>query len=477
MRKIFIFIFLYVLTFANNLTDFSLLDEKKHISKDIYKKLSIIETDQTLLCNKDRYKIDQIRDLIFKYSFEKNDYFLNQLDSLIKESFTRYFNDINFGCLQNNDFVKKNEFKQDKNIQNHFLYISLKKALNRYIDIKRSGGWEKIDKSFFILKKGDKDPEIIKIKKRLQITDDYSCADFNEIFDECLEDAVKRFQKRHGIKIDGVIGPNTLKMLNISVDKKIEIIKLNIERLRWLLDEDEDFILVNIPDFSLLFYKNNKLKLKMKAIVGKKERQSPLMSDFITYAVLNPYWKAPETIVKEDILPKLKNKEFDYLKKKGIIATLDWDGNEEIDFEDIDWNQYNYKNVPFVFMQKPGPKNFLGFVKFIFPNSEDIYIHDTPDQYLFNYRKRAFSSGCIRVHKPIELFYYLYNNKSEKITYRGILEKLLTKKTQILPFDKKIRIYIMYLTSFVDEDGVVNFREDIYDIDKKMKNYLKNLVK
>ena len=464
-KKISIFLLFSLLLLANNF-DFN-LTKNSNIPKDVYKIIAKIKSDNSVLCNKSKYNLNRIRDIIFRYTLEKDKNLLIELQSLLNSSFNQYLHDINFGCLKKEDFVLlSNNEKKQKNIQNHPIYLSLIQALNRYIQIKKKNGWEKIEKNFYLIKPKDKSKIILKIKNRLKITGDYECNYINELYDECLEKGVKKFQRRHGLKADGIIGPKTLAKMNETVDKKIQILKLNIERIRWLLENDENFVIVNIPDFSLSLYISNKRVLKMKAIIGRKDRQTPILKDYIKYSVLNPYWRAPKTIVKEDILPKLKKKEFEYFEKKGIYAALDWDGKEIVDIRDIDWTIYN-DSTPYVFMQEPGPNNFLGFVKFIFPNSDDIYIHDTPDQNLFNLKNRALSSGCVRVEKPIELLYKIYQNEDRNLTYRKILKMLIEKRDLILPLKKPFRVYIFYMTAFVDENGV-NFRDDIYDIDRKM---------
>ncbi|WP_281950713.1 L,D-transpeptidase family protein [Nitrosophilus kaiyonis] len=478
MRIIILIIFLIIDLFSNaidiNTTkNFFELDREGNINPSVYKILNKIEHDRSILCDKSRYNIYLIKEKLFDYSFEKNSEKLNDLKILINRAFNQYFYDLNHGCIKKENFLKILPQKENLDIQENLIYNNLLNALKKYVLIEKKGSWDKIEKNFYILKKGDSNQVIIKIKKRLKLSGDYKCENIDNIFDQCLEDSVKIFQKRHGLKVDGKIGPETIKYMNISLKDKILKIVLNIERLRWILENDNDFILINIPDFSLDFFKNKHKTLHMKVIVGREDRQTPIMKDYIKYAVLNPYWKAPKTIVQKDILPKLQKRKFEYLKNKHIIASLDWDGNDTIEYENVDWSLYNADNIPFVFMQKPGPQNFLGFIKFIFPNSEDIYIHDTPEQNLFKYKKRAFSSGCIRVKKPIELFYNLYNLNSEKITYRDILEKLVNKETKIIPFDKKIRVYILYMTAFVDDEGLINFRDDIYNIDKKMKDFIK----
>ncbi|WP_456390370.1 L,D-transpeptidase family protein [Hydrogenimonas sp.] len=356
----------------------------------------------------------------------------------------------------------------------NILVRHLQNALGRYERIEAAGGWPKITSLEGSLREGDIHPVVPRIKKRLYITGDFPKApDTNMTFGPSLAEAVERFQWRHGLKIDGIVGPRTLCAMNVDVAQRIRTIKINIIRLEWLTQPKKDFLVANIPAFTITLYRNETPVLSMKTIVGKKSRPTPMLSDRLTYSILNPCWRAPKTIVAEDILPKLKAGRFDYLQEKGIIATRTNDGNDSIDLKSIDWSRYNEDNIPFIFMQKSGPKNYLGFVKFMFPNPFDIYIHDTPEEDLFSKRYRARSSGCIRVERPLELFHALYDpQNSGKWSYKKIASALLGKKEKLVGLPGGIPVYILYMTVFTDKDGIVHFAPDIYGYDAIMARYI-----
>ncbi|BDY11864.1 L,D-transpeptidase family protein [Hydrogenimonas cancrithermarum] len=368
--------------------------------------------------------------------------------------------------------IDKREANLSSNGEN-ILLQRLENALSKYENIAFDGGWPVIPDNFPILKTGDLHDAVPAIRSRLCVTGDYNCSlDANRTFDRELADAVRRFQLRHALKADGIVGPDTLEAMNVPVQKRVETIKINIVRLRWLTTGSHDFIAANIPTFTLALYRDNRCVLSMKTVVGRKERATPMISDTLTYAVLNPYWRAPKTIVAEDILPKLKAGRFDYLESIGIVVTQRADGNDSIDMRSIDWHRYDNADIPYIFLQKPGEKNYLGFVKFMFPNEFDVYIHDTPDDYLFRYDNRAKSSGCIRVEKPIELFHALYENGTGVWRYKRIVEELLKKEEKLVGLPRPLPIYILYMTAFVDEAGEIHFVKDIYGYDRRMVEYM-----
>ena len=451
--------------------------ENGRLTPAAYELLNTIRTDRTLLCPISRYglhRIDRLRER-------------NGVDPEAAEALQRVFAEISgqyrhdrlYGCLDpyavypghvGIDGWDANRSKGGESI----LVKDLEEALEFYESIDREGGWSPIAGDFRILEVGDTHPAVAAIKARLRITGDFNLTeDSNATFDEALADAVRTFQMRHGLKADGIVGPMTRRALNVPVGEKIETIRINIERLRWLTDGRGDFLMANIPDYSLTLYREKRPVLTMKAVVGSTDRPTPMLSDTLTYAVLNPYWRAPKTIVEEDILPKLKAGRFDALARVGIVATRAADGNETVDLRSVDWRRYSAETVPYVFLQKPGIHNYLGFVKFMFPNDFDVYIHDTPHDELFDASKRAKSSGCIRAEKPLELFHALFNPHGDNgWRYKKIVKELMKGEERLVGLADPIPVYILYMTAFVDDRKRVHFREDIYGYDGIMKDYL-----
>jgi len=351
----------------------------------------------------------------------------------------------------------------------HSGYLRLKSALLKYQNIKKFGGWPKIPVGLK-LRKGDTEKRIADLRSRLLISGDLSGSKRGdrEYFDEALESGIKKFQARNGLKTDGVVGSNTLSALNISVEDRIEQIKLNMERWRWLpQDLGKRYILVNTANFELDIIENGQTVTSTRAIVGKKKRPTPALSRKITYMELNPYWNIPHKIAINDVLPCIKN-DSNYLKDKSIRIFENWeDGAKEVNPESIDWNRVTKKNFGYKLRQDPANSNALGRVKFIFPNKFSIYLHDTPARTLFNKTKRIFSSGCIRIEKPMELAAYLLTDNS-KWTYEKLTAAVDSKKTRTILLSDPMNIHILYWTAWVDKNGTVNFRDDIYGRDRQL---------
>ncbi len=348
-------------------------------------------------------------------------------------------------------------------------YRALKEELIRYLEIQQSGGWVPLllEGTFELGKSYDTVPLL---RERLHITGDYkACGGGKEglVYDECLKQAVIHFQKRNGLVPNGVIGKNTRAVLSKTIEERITTIRLNLDRIKWLKERNEQrHIVINIPAFTLYFEEDKKLRHSMKVIAGKRKHPTPILSNTVEYIVLNPYWNVPKSIIQKEMIPELL-KNPNAMAKKKIEIHIGWGKDaRKVSGDSIDWSQYRYsKNMPFRFAQVPGTQNALGKVKFLFPNRFIVYMHDTPTKSLFKKNVRAFSHGCIRLEQPIELLrtFSTFNNtvnfdKSQKI--------LKGKRRTHLNLDTKVPVDVVYLTSWVDYDGVLQFRNDIYGYDK-----------
>ena len=286
-----------------------------------------------------------------------------------------------------------------------------------------------------------------------------------------LLEAVKRFQKRHGISADGMVGPRTAAKMALSPAALVETIRVNMERWRMLEPpEGDNYVLVNIPGYSLYVMQQHKPLLQMQAIVGRRDRATPVFASQMRYIVFNPYWQIPETILTEDLIPKVKA-DPRYLQKKNITiyAADDREARRPIDPASIRWAHWRAAdNERYYFREAPSAVNPLGYVKFIFPNPYDIYIHDTPSDELFDKERGTFSSGCIRVRKPIELAYALLKRETPEITYKTLFLKIASGKNEWIRLQQPINVYITYQTARVDENGLINFYEDIYGNDSEL---------
>lgn len=294
-------------------------------------------------------------------------------------------------------------------------------------------------------------------------------------FDEDLKTAVISFQKKHGLYADGIVGSLTQKFLNMSAEEKINKIRLNLERMRWLpRDLGEKYLLINIPEFRLKMIENDDIKLSMNVVVGEKKHPTPIFSDEMSYVVLNPTWNIPQSITKKEIIPKLM-KDPNYLVSKGIDIYESWHPeSEKMNSQDIidAFILEEAGSLPnFRLKQSPSSQNPLGRMKFMFPNKHAVYLHDTPAKSLFGNARRAYSHGCIRLAQP-EALLSAIGQVEKNLTPSKVDTILKDANEKSLGLNKKIPIHIVYLTSWVDEHGQLQFREDIYNYDSIQKNLM-----
>jgi murein L,D-transpeptidase YcbB/YkuD len=348
------------------------------------------------------------------------------------------------------------------------VYQRLRDALARYRTIAKNGGWPRVAEGGPI-KKGDRDPRVPGLRKRLIIEGDLNQKpNAKTICDSALVRALVRFQKRHGLDDDGVVGKDTLIALNVPIADRIRQLKINMERCRWLPDDlGQNYIFVNVPSYTLQVYEGDEETMAMRVVVGRKIRQTPVFSSTMTHIVLNPPWSAPVIVARKDILEHMRA-EPGYLAKYGFEVYANYEDNAPlIDPAAVDWTQYNDKNLPFRFRQKPGPLNALGRIKFMMPNRFDVYLHDTPSRALFSKTVRDFSSGCIRIEKPVDLAVYLL--KSDPRWPRAKIESAIAKGQELtVPLPHPIPVHLMYWTAWVDANNNVQFRADIYDRDPSL---------
>jgi murein L,D-transpeptidase YcbB/YkuD len=353
-------------------------------------------------------------------------------------------------------------------------YERLRQVLARHRELSLRGEWQQVSGGP-LLKEGSLSGRVTELRKRLSFSGDLAAgvAREGDLLDEELKQSLIIFQKRHGLKADGVLGPATVTALNVPLRQRIRQIELNLERLRWILGNVEQrTIVVNIANFQLDVMENGKSILSMKVVVGKPYWRTPVFTAKMTYVVINPPWNVPDRIGRREVLKKIKNDPH-YLAEQNIKVLRGWGSlEEEIDPETIDWSEITPKNLAYHFRQEPGPLNPLGRLKFMFPNTFDVYLHDTPAKRLFSENVRAFSHGCTRIEKPTELGEYVLRD-NPGWTRERLLTEIAEGTEKKVVLSRPLNVHFLYLTAWVDEGGTLQFRDDIYGRDKGLDEALR----
>lgn len=330
-------------------------------------------------------------------------------------------------------------------------YFQLQSYLQKYREMEKKGGWKTIptDPNKKTLKPGDSSFIIPMIKERLLFTEDLSYDNQSNLYDATLIAAIIRYKKRNGNKLDSTITASHIAEMNVPLSKRIEQIMVNMERCRWIpvIPADATYLFVNIPEYRLHYIKNGKTYFESDVVVGKPATKTVIFSGDMKYVVFSPYWYVPSSIIKKEVKP-------------GMARNRNYLANHR-----MEWNGGKVR-------QLPGPSNSLGLVKFIFPNSNNIYMHDSPAKSLFNEENRSFSHGCIRVAKPRDLAISILaddpNWNPEKIDLA-----MNAGKEQSYTLKKTLPVYIGYFTAWVDQEGLLNFRKDIYSRDDRLADLIR----
>src|SRR6185437_3738071 len=346
-------------------------------------------------------------------------------------------------------------------------YAKLREKLSDYYAIAKQGGWETIPGG--TLKKGAKGKRVELLQRRLFVSGELSEADDSGEFDADLQKAVIKYQQNNGLDDDGIVNKQTLNSLNVPVEKRIQQIELNMDRMRVLPDNyPSRYVRVNIPDYSLEAFEDGKAEVVSGVVVGKPNKKTCVLSSQIATAELNPYWNIPPSIVRE-ILPDIKD-DPNYLADNGIkIFQVGSDNHyNRVDPGTIDWNNPDSKIFSLRFREDPVEDNALGRFKFIFPNSCGIYLHDSLAQSAFDETRRGLSHGCIRVAEVDEFANYLLKNNKGWDSNR-ISAEIDSKKHQFVKLSTPTQLYVIYLTSWYELDEGIQFRDDIYHYDNLSK--------
>ena len=349
---------------------------------------------------------------------------------------------------------------------------SLRQALGKYLRIKARGGWPVIPPGK-ALKKGDRDIRINLIKNRLLQTGDLnkSTIALNKkkepapVFDSVLESAIRHFQGRHGLRRSGRLNRKTRLALNLPVEKRLLQIQINMDQRRRLpRNLRRRHIIVNIPSMELKAILNKKIVLKMRVIVGKPEHQTPVLSDTIPYLVINPYWYIPPDFIKDEILPAMR-KDPNYLAIRGIRLFEKMSADKkEILAKNVDWQSLTPDKINFYFRQDPGWDNSLGAIKFVMPNRQHIYLHDTPSKSLFQKSSRALSFGCVRVEQPVKLATFVLQD-TRNWTESKIRRLMNIGDLQRVNLSEPVPLYLAYWTVQMDQKNRLQFLPDVYNLE------------
>ena len=424
-----------------------------------------------------------------------------ELDLLLSDAFLHYIDVINYGALDPREFysiwnlpAREGDitvvFEEALSVKNtkfvnyithifpqHFIYQNSQKNLLHYINLQKKIGdyppihWSKT------LKQGVDAPVIAEIAHRLYLEGDLLTEHNSTLYDSTLEKAVKQYQDRHGLNTDGVIGKGTAKFFKTSIQHQVDKIAINLERGRWVLHHlSDEYIMVNIASYHLYYIKDGAYQFTTPVIVGKKMHETPIFTGKLRYIVYNPTWTVPHSIAVSELLYKAQTRE-NYLDNFNL-ELLDHN-RQVVDHHVLNFNDYSKDNFPYVFRQKPGNHNALGRIKFLFPNKEAIYLHDTPAKSLFNTDKREFSHGCIRVKNPYILSEDILKNQK---MWSNDVKKLESNNeenmiTTTLTLKNSIEVLLMYWSAAADQQGKAYFYEDHYHLDPmllKRLNSIKN---
>lgn len=339
----------------------------------------------------------------------------------------------------------------------------MEEQLRQHRALAEAGGWPEVPDGPTIHPDAE-DSRLATLALRLSVSGDLFSADTGlstSAYNETLQNAVRRFQARHGLDVDGLVGRGTLRALNVTVQQRIDQIRVNLERVRWDLDDNsEDLVLVNIPAFKMHVIRDGKIVWTTDVIVGDPENKTPVFRSTLKNLVFNPTWTVPQSIASKELLPKIKQDPSFF--QRGNYELYDRAG-DKVDPSSVDWSAVDRKSFSYTLVQQPGPTNQMGQIKFMIPNDYSVCMHDTPQKSLFAVAARAFSHGCIRIDRPLGLAEVLLDN--ENWTRKEVDSQVESSETRSVVLTEPLQVHIVYWTAEVDDLGVMHFYDDIYKWD------------
>jgi len=364
---------------------------------------------------------------------------------------------------QDGDDAAKTAIETIEPILSYDTAYNLELAINKYQAIVTAGGWKELSRGTYGLKQGDKQGHVRSLRRRLAATGDIDPdLRISDKFDDEVEAAVRLFQARHGLRTTGVVDQETLITLNVSAQEKLDQLRLNQTRVQGSVAAlAERYIVVNIPAASIEAVENGTVQRRHTAIVGRIERPTPILQSKVHEINFNPYWHVPKSIIRRDII-KYMNDDPEYLAKFRI--KIYGNGGDELDPASIDWK--SDEAVQYLFRQEPGAENSMGHVKINFHNPHSVYLHDTPQKSLFGQNRRFHSSGCVRVEEVDQLVSWLLAG-NEDWNQLAVDATFASGERLDVRLKKPVPIITTYITAWANRQGVVSFREDIYQFDKQ----------
>jgi murein L,D-transpeptidase YcbB/YkuD len=415
------------------------------------------------------------------------------LDLLLTNAFARYSLDLHSGRLDPREAdtswhlrpdafdpavamstADDDSFAQrlDALVPPHEGYRRLREALRRYRLIAQRGGWRPLPAGP-ALEPGEAHAQVELLRERLRAMGDLSGFSLasGTTFDAALAAAVRRFQRRHGLGVDGIVGPRTRAALDVPVEERLAQIRRALERWRWLpRDLGGHYILVNTAGFELAVIEDGRTVLRMRTINGTPDQATPSFTATLRSLVINPYWYVPGRIERDKLWPR-ERRNPGYLAARGFRIFDTRNGNwQEHDPAHLDWSKISGGNSGLRLRQDPGPNNLMGRLSFVFPNPHDVFLHDTPDRLLFERDTRTLSEGCVRIDNAMALARHALRRLPEWSEAR-LREEIDALRHQTVPLPEPIPVYVLYLTSWVDDDGLVHFREDVYRRETVLAEY------
>lgn len=345
------------------------------------------------------------------------------------------------------------------------VYARLRKALARYRALEARGGWPEVP-SGPLLRPGTRDSRIPALRARLAASGDGDASSAaSDLFDTSLETAVVRFQRRHALEADGIVGPRTLNALNVDVRQRIDQLRVNLERVRWAArDMAGDHLLVDVAGFTAQLQLDGQRVWSSRVVVGRPYRSTPSFRATLQAIVVNPPWVVPPTILREDLVPAvIASPRYLLEHSMRVVDTM----GREIDPASLDWITYRNEHFPYTVVQSPGGSNPLGALKFEMPNAHAIYLHDTPDRRPFSRQTRAMSSGCIRIEDARSLASILLDAGSRSHA-NALKATIASGQTRVLPVKRRVPVLLVYWTAEVDDRGIAHFRPDLYQRDSRV---------